>query len=82
VTDQDQRLRVEQNKKNVMAFCDQIFNQNNPDGKEAFIEYFERMAKQYPGKRIYMRPYSLPYSLQLLIIPMRHQVLQQYRIVG
>jgi predicted SnoaL-like aldol condensation-catalyzing enzyme len=59
VTDQQQ---LERNKKNVMAFYDLAFNQNNPtvaikryvgdvyiqhnptvvDGKEAFIEYFER----------------------------------------
>jgi predicted SnoaL-like aldol condensation-catalyzing enzyme len=63
---------LEQNKKNVMAFYDLMFNQCKPreaielyvgdeyiqhnphvaNGKEAFIDYFERMTKEYPGKQV------------------------------
>lgn len=63
---------LEQNKQNVVAFYEMMFNdcdprkaietfvgdeyiQHNPHvatGKEGFIAYFERMAKEYPGKRV------------------------------
>ncbi len=66
---------LEQNKKNVMAFYDLMFNQNKPgeaiekyagkvyiqhnpavaEGKEAFIEFFEKMAEDYPNKRVHFK---------------------------